>query len=207
MTFPIPPASRYKWSEKAGRYKDKKTGRFVSPSVVKRALESVIKAANKDMQRLSTQLNNKQITIRDWQDGMKNLIKISHTAAACAARGGWAQMSRSDWGAVGNLIKIQNRYLRDFAKDVRRKKQPLGKGLSRRAKMYADAARATFEATRRRYEELMNGKTKERRILGAADHCKDCVAEARKGWKPIGTLRPIGDSICLTNCHCKFEYK
>ena len=73
--------------------------------------------------------------------------------------------------------------------------------------MYGQAPRGTFEEMRRRYERTSNGMTLERRILGAADHCDDCLEAAALGWQPIGTLPAIGDSRCMTNCHCEFDYR
>jgi phage portal protein BeeE len=50
------------------------------------------------------------------------------------------------------------------------------------------------------------GVTEERRIRGASESCPICVEEAAKGWRPVGTLRPIFDSFCRSACRCHFEY-
>lgn len=76
----------------------------------------------------------------------------------------------------------------------------------RRSQMYAEAARGTY------YNELGKllggtGITQERRVLGVAEHCVDCVEYAGRGWQPLGSLPVLGDSRCLVNCRCTFEYR
>lgn len=46
----------------------------------------------------------------------------------------------------------------------------------------------------------------ERLVLGEAEHCRECLEDAEKGFVPIGMLRPIGSRLCRTNCYCHMEY-
>lgn len=199
--------SKYKWSERLGRYVYKSSNKVVSFKQVRSAFEGVIAASEKKMRAVTQQLIDGRISLADWQLSMAGHIKSLHTASAAAARGGWSRMSQSDYRAAEQLMKEQMKFLKKFAKEVRTKKQPLNGRALQRASMYAHAGRATFEETRRRHELLANGKTMERRLLGAADHCPDCIAARDMGWQPIGTLPRIGQSVCRTNCHCRFEYK
>jgi hypothetical protein len=199
--------SRYGWNEAAGRYVDLQTNRFVRFADVRDALESVMGASADRMHTFTQSLIDGQISLAEWQSGMLEQIKLAHTAAAASARGGWAQMSQSDWGAAGRLIRTQYDFLRNFSNQIASGEQPLNGRALVRADLYGQAARGTFEETRRRYERLMNGMEEERRVLGEADHCPDCLDYAEEDWQPIGTLPPIGDSVCQTNCHCTFEYR
>jgi len=51
----------------------------------------------------------------------------------------------------------------------------------------------------------------ERRVhlLSFMEHkpCQTCIEESRKGWQPMGTLAEIGDSECMGNCDCYFEWR
>ena len=38
------------------------------------------------------------------------------------------------------------------------------------------------------------------------DPCEDCAEMEEEGWVPIGTLRSIGDSLCVCECHCEFLF-
>jgi hypothetical protein len=198
---------QFGWNELSGRYFSLQSGQFVSFSDVRDALESVVDASGARMNSLTESLIGEQISIAEWEAGMMEQIKLAHTAAAASARGGWAQMSQADWGAVGRMIRDQYDYLRNFADEIASGKQPLDGRALVRANMYGEAARGTFEQMRRRYEMLMNGMEEERRQLGIADHCISCLDAAALMWQPIGTLPAIGDSVCIVNCRCTFVYR
>jgi hypothetical protein len=199
--------SDFGWNETAGRYTNLSTGKFVKFSDVRDALESVMTASGDRMHNLTQQLVDSQLSLAEWQSGMMEQIKLAHTAAAAASRGGWAQMSQSDWGAAGRMVRNQYDYLRGFAEQIASGKQLLNGTALARTNLYGEAARGTFEEMRRRYERLMNGQEEEARILGEADHCEGCLDQAAMGWQPIGTLDPIGSEECLTHCHCSFAYR
>lgn len=198
----------YRFNPRAGttgRYIDKR-GRFVSQKVITTELERVTVGAKDEMIGLSKRLQAGEISLADWQLGMRDRIKAIHNAQAAIAKGGWAQMSQADWGAVGQMTKRQYAFLQKFAVDIEQGKQVLNGNFLRRAGMYADAGRGTGQDMRRR-EAANNGYTEEQRVLNPADHCSDCVEYAGLGWQPIGTLPRIGDSVCRTNCRCEFEYR
>lgn len=206
MTFPTL-SSDYAWNETAGRYINLSTGRFVPFNAVRDQLESVIDQSAIRMNGITQQLIDQQVSLAEWQSVMMEQIKLSHTAAAAASRGGWAQMSQSDWGAAGRMIRDQYDYLRNFAEEIASGKQALDGRALVRADLYGDAARGTFEQMRRRYEQQQNGMQEEIRILGEADHCPGCLEQASLGWQTIGTLDPIGAEECITRCHCTFRYR
>lgn len=204
----VPPVdSKYIWNATQGVYINSETGRKISTNTIKNELEKVIKVSEKRMYAFSQALANGEISLADWQLAMMTNIKSIHIASAALANGGWAQMSKSDWGYVGGKIRGQYNYLKKFAQQIYTGQQPLGSGVIFRAQMYADASRNTFEEMKRRYQETENGMTEEARELGEADHCPGCLEQWKLGWQPIGTLDPIGDEECLTNCHCKFKYR
>jgi hypothetical protein len=210
VTFPIQTStltSAFGWNETAGRYINLSTGRFISPSEVRDALETVMDASAIRMNNITQQLVDGSVSMAEWQSTMMEQIKVAHTAAAASARGGWAQMSQSDWGAAGRMIRTQYEKLNGFAEQVASGKQKLNGQALMRADLYADAPRGTFEEMRRRYETMQNGAEEERRNLGEADHCDGCLDQAELGWQPVGTLDPIGGEECLTRCHCKFSYR
>lgn len=196
----------YAWNEKSGRYINVATGRYVSASVIRDELDRILLDARAETYEVTRQLIDDEINLIEWQLQMEKRIKTIHVVSAALALGGWAAMTAASWGKVGALIKAQYRYLDRFAREIESGKQKLDGSARVRAGMYAEAGRATHEAIRQQQRKAA-GDTEERRVLGVADHCDDCVAEAAKGWQPIGTLRAIGDSKCKTHCHCKKEYR
>jgi hypothetical protein len=78
--------------------------------------------------------------------------------------------------------------------------------LARRLMMYAMSGHAAVQsALGDRARE--RGLTSERNILAIADNCTGCVVETGRGWVPIGSLVPIGERDCLSNCLCTYEYR
>lgn len=159
-----------------------------------------------NMNSLSQQLIGNEISLAQWQSGMMQQIKLSHTAAASSANGGWAQMTQSDWGFAGQLIRRQYEHLDRFASQIANGEQALNGQVLFRTDLYGQAARGTYESQRQRLE-IGNGMRFERRLReNDGSNCIDCIAAADEGWQPVGTLPIIGDSACLTNCRCTFVY-
>jgi len=203
QTSSLTPA--FRWNDKANRYVNA-SGRFVKRAEVVNALEAVTQGAKGEMTNLSKRLAGKQISLADWQVGMRGHIKAVHNAQAAIAKGGWAQMTPSDWGRVGSITKKQYAFLQNFALEIESGKQPLNGNFLRRAGMYADASRGTA-ADVSRIEAQKDGLTEERRIRFPGDSCPTCISQAELGWQPIGTLNRIGDSECRTNCRCEFDFR
>ncbi len=51
--------------------------------------------------------------------------------------------------------------------------------------------------------------TEEMRVHGKLkdDMCPTCKAAVDAGWQPIGTLPKIGQSECISECHCFFRWR
>ena len=196
----------YRWNEAASRY-IAENGRFVPRAIVDVALEQTIAGSQNEMVLLSERLQNGSLSVAEWRSAMGQQVKLLHTAEAALARGGWAQMTPSDWGWVGSQVKKQYQFLDKFAGQIASGKQPLNGRFFQRVRMYAAAGRGTFEEMRRRYMRIHKGAAEERRLLGIAEHCDDCVEYADRSWQPVGTLPAIGQSQCLTHCKCHFEFR
>lgn len=189
------------------RYYDLETGKFVSNAAVREGLESLMDASALNMNTFTQSLIDGSTSLADWQTGMMQQIKITHTASAALSQGGWAQMTQSDWGATGQLIRAQYDYLRNFAAEIASGKQPLDGRALVRADLYADAANGTFAEMGRR-DAIESGMDEERRILeDTINACDGCISQADLDWQPIGTLESIGSQECSTRCRCEFTYR
>lgn len=195
----------YVWNDKLRRYQDVDTGRIVSNQQVRAALDAVILSAKQETRDLSKQLLDGKLTLVEWQEQMAFNLKMQALASAALAKGGWAQMTASDFGRVGAELKKQYAYLQRFALDIQNGKISFDGRILTRADLYTERARGTFEDVRREMARQA-GFDRERRVLGIADHCPDCLDAAARGWQEIGTLPAIGDSVCRQHCHCRFEF-
>lgn len=199
--------AEFTWSEEVDRYRNAR-GRFVPVERVRAALDVTLDGAAERMRLVTRQVAAGELSLPAWQTRMMAEIKQSHVAAGVAMRGGTAQMSQADYGAIGQKVRAQYQYVRGFADD-------LAKGVitpaqaEARAELYAQAARHTGRAMEARLARR-GGMALERNVLGAADHCHagtSCIGETRRGWQPLGTLAPPGSRACKARCHCHLVYK
>ncbi len=158
------------------------------------------------MAEVSARLAVGRLSLAEWEREMRRQIRDAHATAHAMARGGWKRMTPSDWGRVGAAVREQYKYLSAFAAGIETGAVPRTKALAARARLYAEAARRSHFETER-WLMANRGYVEERSVLGIADHCDGCLAEAGKGWRPIGTLLPIGGRDCKARCRCWFEYR
>ncbi len=194
----------FTYDQKALRFRNRE-GRFVARSAIRVELARVRDEAAARLVDLSKRLQAGAINLAEWQIQARDIIKANHAAHAATARGGWAQMSQSDWGRVGALTRRQYEYLNRFALQIEQG-LPLDGRFLRRARMYADAAAATYSEMEKVVMSLA-GVERARRVTTAAESCAGCEAEAARGFVAIDDLLPIGEAECLTNCKCFVEYE
>ena len=213
---PIAVAPAFKWNSTAGRANEGRYvdagGRFVSRANVRTAIDGTIESSAANVKALTEQLRTDAIDTVSWRNAMMQEIRLSHLAQATAAKGGFDQMTPADNGRAGQAIRAQYDYIRNFANEVDSGKQKLDGTLGRRAQMYAEASRDTYEVT---VKAAMKGKGMSlfRNVLHPADHCQDCLDETAKGWVDInlspneGGISNIGSRLCRTSDKCSFEYQ
>lgn len=151
--------------------------------------------------KLTEALSDGKISISEWRERCAYHIKRLHSVAAVAANNG-KPLSPHKLPSLNGRLAEQLLYLQKYAQEMEANPDLIRTG---RAKMYAAAARGTFEELRRDHMKELGYKW-ERRVLGAAEHCNACEEEAARGWQPIGTLKSIGSLTCLTNCACRFRF-
>lgn len=196
---------QYEWDEGLGRYRNAATGRLVATTEIRAALDRAIRAEGLRARDLSEQLRANAITMREWDAGMREVVKNTQLFSAAAGRGGWAQLGPREWGMVGQRVRVQYEYLAQFNAELRAGLGRDGLFLNR-AQSYAGAGRPLYYQVEQDVRKA-TGATEERSVLHPADHCVGCTAQAASGWVPIGTATPIGERDCLNNCICTMEYR
>lgn len=196
----------FAYDPRAARYRNRATGRFESWQNVRSALDQVLRAGSQRTATLSQSLIDGKITLADWARGMQQEIKINHLLGHVLAVGGWERMTPAEFGRAGAEIRAQYAYLRRFTEQIASGSVQLDGRIVHRAMLYVQSARRTHNENERQ-AAVQAGYDEERRLLGQAEHCDDCVEYAGRGWQPIGRLPVIGDSVCRANCHCHFEYR
>ena len=203
---PDPLLPDYRWNQAAGRYISS-NGQFVSGTVIRSELDKVLDKITENSLLLTDQYRQGLIDGRSWQIQIMQNIKQVHLISGAMEKGGWAQLSQSDFGRIGSLIKREYGWFNGLIKQLESGEQKLNGTLNNRIRLYMQAGRATFHVLERE-DEFIKGKTEEKRILHARDHCPDCVQYAFMGWQPLGTLPVPGEkSVCRANCRCTMEFR
>lgn len=201
--------SRVVWSESLGRYRDARTGRLVAAATVRRDLDVAVQGASDRVSDLARRFQRREISLKTWELAMRDAIARQHLRASMAAKGGAAQMTPADYGRVGQRVRVQYDYLRQWARDVRAGRAPVDGRFVARAQLYAESARGGYQAVRSA-ELARRGFDEERNVLAASEHCEgdgSCVGETRRGWVARGALIPIGGRLCRTRCRCAIQYR
>jgi hypothetical protein len=194
----------YAWDADAKRYRGA-GGRFVSRRAVRAALDVTLENSGKRMNALADQLRKGEINLDTWLREMRGTVKAVHLYSTAAAKGGWDQLTKKDFGRVGRILRDQYTYLDRFAADIEAG-LPLDGRFTTRVRMYMQSGRRTYYDAADRLVDEIGGFDRERSVLHPADHCDECVAQAALGWQPRGAMIPIGERICKSNCRCTKEY-
>ena len=182
---------------------------------VKGASDALAREADSNIRLVADRLQRGEIDAAEFYASMQREVKMLHMSQAALARGGVDAMRPADWKRVENIVAeqfggVEGKFpgLRAFAKDVSRGRYgnagELQEQVLDRAGMYADAGRGTFENERLAARmELYPLEAK--RVRGALDGCRDCVAWAGLGWIEAHRMQndyPICASVCGARCHC-----
>ena len=198
---------KYQWEPTAGvsgRYRDTETGRFIKSASVRAELDRYLDNSD-PAKALAEALRGRQVSLADWEVGMRRVVKNTHLNAIALERGGWANMTPADYGRAGQIIREQYGYLKNFAGDIASGKQRLDGTLGTRAKLYTQAGRETFY--RSKHEHLAAGVDMVGSVRSARDSCSECISLDGK-WFRVGdpAYKLPGQRICMKSCRCYERY-
>lgn len=192
----------FTWSKAERRYyKDSKP---VDDATLNKWIGDTVDASKARVGKFTQDYVDGKINHAEWHLAMQDEIRVGSRAMAQLASGG--NLSPKMLGSLGSAVREQNKYLIAFSSDVENGVVALGNGMVARAQMYAEGLWSRYQNFVR-LREKGAGLTSERLVLGAAQHCDDCPADASLGWVAIGTLAAIGNRTCLSRCRCHFEYR
>lgn len=197
----------YIFDERTKRYRDTRTGRFLSEVTVNKVLKIALSA--KSATELTRMYKDGTISKDIWHRGFRKLIKETYINSAILAKGGREQMTDQDWGKTGGHVAEQYWHLDrkegnflDSIDDLTLKQAQA------RAEMYIRSGKQVFEEINRDNKKEL-GAVFEWWHLGGEENCESCLELTSRGMVPIGTLGTVpgaGETICLTNCQCHITY-
>jgi hypothetical protein len=197
--------SSWRYDPISGRYRGA-NGRFLSQRAVEALVDGRINKLGRELRRYTDMLAEGNITLDQWQESVREALKLVHVQAAIIGNGGRETMGASDWGRIGQRLRVEYAYLQGFANDLLGGRVSVAQSLARIG-LYAQSVRGSFwEGASIRQEK--QGYSLMRRILDSqAKHCQDCINYAARGMVPIGSVPLPGQRCaCRANCRCSVKY-
>jgi len=161
------------WNLKAKRYQDTDTGQFMARVEVLSLVQGSLDASGNVTDTLAGLVAGGQLAPADWRDMMREEVKGEYLRQYMTGRGGREQMTYSDWGRCGAMLKAQYKWLEGFAEQVATGELSEAQ-IRARARLYVDSARQAYE----------KGNA---RALGVPD---------------LPAYPGDGSTMCLSNCAC-----
>lgn len=165
-------SAAWQFDAQAKRYRATATGRFIPRATIDRLRNDYAEARAGGMRDLAVRLAGRQVTLQEWEAGMRQEIRLAMGGQYAFGRGGRGAMTPADWGHVGVLCKGQYGYLRGFAEEI-------GRGSLTAAQIEARAA-------------LYAGSSVQAHAQGIA---------AAHGFK-LPRHPGDGSTECMANCRC-----
>lgn len=146
-----------------------------------------ISVFEEDVNTLAENLYTGQISLGQWEESMKSLVRGVHSSTAAIGKGGWESMTQSDWGRVGAEVKAQYRYLHGFAEHISDNRETISlNAIQARARLYGGASKHT--ASMMQAGDLAGGTRR---------HPTTFIGLP---WLPGD-----GSTECMVNCKCHWE--
>lgn len=205
------------WDAANHLFRHGKTMQAVSAKAIRSVVSQLAKTATDAVRTVTGLMQKGLITVKTWQERLAKKVKAVHLAAGAAGSGGFKGMLPKVAHTIADTVKKWFGKISGFGKRLERaeasgveahhivpdllKRAPLA------ATSYTGAGLETHEKAKREGAKA-SGYDEERSILQfEADHCEQCVTEAKKGWKKLGEILPVGRRSCRQNCRCVMEYR
>lgn len=193
----------YTWDKAVNRYRSRRTGRYVARRRIVALLEQQVTAGEDLLADLVTSAHEEQTDASAFAEQMRSQLKRMHLQNASIGAGGWDRMTPADFGRVGGRLRSDYGYIERFAKQIQDGEVTLPQALNRTRQYVGNSRKQFWDADRARIITPDGQTTLERRDLGSAEHCEDCVGYHGQGWQTVGSLPIPGEgSVCRSNCKC-----
>lgn len=171
---------------RGAKYVDLQTGRYVSQTAIQDLLRGYTQSAEARMELLGLQYANGGLTGREFYEAMTREVKLVTNANTALARGGWAQVTPSDWGRNGYLLRTEYERLRQLVSD-REAGLITNAQLTQRAGLYANTAYGRYWELETERQAAAGIAAEKLVTVGDDRVCPECQAAEARGWQPLGT--------------------
>ena len=187
-----------------GMYRDGE--RYLTRFEVQQEIQRLERYISRALTRDTRSFLAGELTIKLWQERMRDLIRMGHILGAVIGYGGDSQMSASRWGELGNRLRREYQSLNQFARQIESKQVIFESAILRRAKLYSTAIRVSYYKGETETAKKA-GFTHSRRVLHAQETCTECREWSGRDFIPISDQPAIGTLKCRQFCRCTLEYR
>ena len=183
----MPAEPYWSWDGRTRRYRvtsagsdalGQNAGTFVSQKKMAGLRDVFISQQKNQVNGLAQQLADGDITLNQWVLGMRQNVKDSFIDQYMLSAGGRNNMTQSDWGRIGQMVRNQYEYLDGFASDIAGGRYTES-GVAARSRMYVESSSQAFE----------RGNT------------------VTRGMPDLPAYPGDGSTQCLSNCRCRWAIK
>lgn len=200
----------YLWLRNRRQYYTAKPFRPVAVLRIRRLLDTHVGAQESLFADLVTSFHEQALAASVWNRYMELAVQRQHLQYRAMGSGGFANMDDSDYQSIDLELGAERSRLPEFAGAVVIGALTLAQAQAR-ARMYVGTSRMEYW----RGQDRQHGKPRGdglvdigRRVLGASEHCGDCVSYYDSGWTyPGETPEPGSGSQCRSNCKCHRLYR
>lgn len=189
-------------------------GTFASAAVVEYQSKRFLNERQDYLVSLAPRLAANPTDVKLQKEVAETLRDI-HVTAATIAAGGPQYMYANDYLIVARGLKNQYGLTDNNPKEYGLKflYQDISTGytgesrLVERLRMYSQSSKTAYYSVEVN-KRIIDGSTQARRVLGFAEHCRECKDYSTYGWIGINDIIiPTQKCSCYTNCKCTLEYR
>jgi len=156
--------------------------------------------------KLFRDYKNGKINFLDFQRNIAKAAQINWVAALRIGAGGINNITSSDYGLIGSMLRLEYSWLRRLMQQFENGDVSELQFLNRLNK-YALAPRRAYYAGVTSAKRRAGFTLEQRLLLEGLKHCNECIEYAEKGKVAIGTLPEPGRSCsCNSSCACVKVY-
>lgn len=195
----------YTFDRRVARYRDTTRGQFVSRTRILSLLDTQVANTEQQLGNIVTALHEGNLSPAYAQTLMRDELRRLHLQNAALGAGGTDKLTFREYGRAGQALRQDYQRMQSLVDGIARGDVTLPQALNR-VRGYVGSARVGFFEAERNALRNTGKRYEERRRLGAAEHCVDCVTYHGQGWQPLGVLPVPGTgSACRSNCRCSLE--
>lgn len=115
------PESIWVWEEDLKRYRDTQTGRFIGIEQMNNLRSDFFFIQKQKMGDLANQYSNETLGLFDFEKQVKQVLKDTYIDMYAMGKGGRNNLTQSDWGKIGAMLKEQYgqiSYLANFMRQI-----------------------------------------------------------------------------------------